>query len=188
MWVNPYSFPQRFRPIVIKPRSFRQYCLHFNNDEQFGWYSWRNVGRGQLSLCFVSRPPDFPYFLLWTTTNLPGVSGNGLFDGGYISGLNPGSQISIQIKAWSAFAGNSYDDAYNKAISGGAPSAQFGSTPILNWTVPSGYQRPIEPFGSGPFQTGGFTLDYAVPEPSTYALCAIGVGLWARWFRRKRFV
>lgn len=44
----------------------------------------------------------------------------------------------------------------------------------------------VELFGTGPGQVGGFTLVAVTPEPSTYALGALGVGLWWCLLRRRK--
>ena len=113
----------------------------------------------------------------------------GRFDGGNQVLLSAGAQVSFQVRGWSSFAGNSYEQAYNAAISG-TPGAHLGESTIGFFTVPAGPET-IEIFGTGPGQVGGFALTpLAVPEPSAYALLALGLGsallIGSHWRRQSR--
>jgi hypothetical protein len=126
-----------------------------------------------------------------TTVNLSG-QGAGRFNGDPLPGSfvisnNTGQTIAFQVRAWSFFAGNSYEEAAlyagpeivfvgRSAIGETTPTTPLGGTPAL--------------FGSGFGQVGGFTLTPIIPEPSTLALAVVGTG--ALWFatrarRRKSY-
>jgi hypothetical protein len=95
------------------------------------------------------------FTLVGTTTN---VISPGRFDGG--TGLFPGpvgSQVSFQVRGLSLDQNPIYR----------------GESTIGFFTVPS--SGTIELFGTGPGQVGGFVLTPVVPEPSTYALAALGL-------------
>jgi hypothetical protein len=85
---------------------------------------------------------------------------------GYVSagaatfaGLLPGTSANLVLRAWQGAAGSSYDSA---AVKG--QSAQF----TVNFAVPPNPPGDLLTLG-----TGSFTM---VPEPTTLALGAIGLG------------
>jgi hypothetical protein len=126
--------------------------------------------------------------------NWPASSGlDGFFSVGnpYVlpNGYPGGTTIAFQVRGWTANLGNSYEAAIANA-SGiaadginalGGVSALGSVNPITPPTL------PIPPlFGtSGGGAVPGFALNVLVPEPSTYALGALGVGALALIRRRK---
>lgn len=100
----------------------------------------------------------------------------GRFEGGNLTLLSPGMQYSFQVRGWSSFAGASYEQAYNAAFTGAQPDALLGQSTLGFFAAPT--SGTIELFGTGPGQVGGFPLTpLVVPEPSAYALAAIGLCL-----------
>lgn len=100
----------------------------------------------------------------------------GQFNGGsgVIAGFPSGTQVSFQVRGWSSFAGNNYDQAFTYATGGNLPLAYLGQSTLGFFTVPNSGSVII--FGTGPGQVGGFELT-PIPEPSTYVLSLFGLPL-----------
>ena len=110
---------------------------------------------------------------------LVGMGTNGAAAGqfnssGLIAGFPSGMQVSFQVRGWSSFAGNSYEQAFNYATGGNSPLAYLGQSAPGFFTVPSSGSVII--FGTGPGQVGGFELS-PIPEPSTFILSLLGLSL-----------
>lgn len=100
---------------------------------------------------------------------------NGRFDGGNVSLAPmwvPGNTLSFQVRGWSTLFGQQYYDH----------PVYYGDSAIGFFTLSSSV-TPIEIFGSGPGQIGGFVIQ-GVPEPSTGALVFAGVVVC--FFTRRR--
>lgn len=87
-------------------------------------------------------------------------------------GFLVGAQVSFEVRGWSSFAGNTYEQALAYAIGGNSPPAYLGKSAPGSFTVPS--SGSIILFGTGPGQVGGFQLT-PIPEPSTTVLGLLGV-------------
>jgi hypothetical protein len=94
-----------------------------------------------------------------------------------ITGIPAGGVASVQMRAWTAASGNSWDEAIAN------PAGEIGSSNV-NLSHPTGDPTasppgtPVNLAGLTPFQM------QAVPEPSTWALLALGVGALA--LRRRK--
>lgn len=120
--------------------------------------------------------------LIGSATNISvpglfGTSGNIV-----VPPLPGGSQVSFQVRGWSSFSGNSYEQAFAYAVGGNVPFAYLGQSTMGSFTVPSSGSVII--FGTGPGQVGGFELT-PVPEPSAYALSLLGLSLFGAWRLRR---
>jgi hypothetical protein len=103
---------------------------------------------------------------------------------------NNGTPIAFQIKAWSLSAGNSFEAAMANASFG--QTVYAGKSPIGRVTPAIGGLPPPRLFGEGesPGQlTSGVTLygqlSGPTPEPSTYALAALGALMFFCWRKRR---
>lgn len=130
------------------------------------------------------------FSLIVVTTNATGgllLDGRFYGDAEYRIAGNTGQNIAFQVRAWSLFAGNSYEDA---VLHGGSEIVYAGKSSI-GYVVPATGSSPSPPlFGTTPGTVGGFTLTPIIPEPSTVALAVVGAGvLWVatRACRRKSF-
>lgn len=104
-----------------------------------------------------------------------GINGTiaGQFTGGsVVAGFPPDTQVSFQVRGWSSFAGNSYEQASIYATGGNLPLAYLGQSMLGSFTVPS--SGSVILFGTGPGQVGGFELS-PIPEPSTFILSVVGL-------------
>jgi hypothetical protein len=117
-----------------------------------------------------------------TTPNngFPGVfSGNGatFFQAGFA-----GTFIAFQVRAWSTFAGATYD----AAVASLNPGKYLGASAIgeIRPTASSLDTVP-QVFGTSAGQVGGFVLTPTIPEPSSIALGLLGLGAIALFRRRK---
>jgi hypothetical protein len=94
-----------------------------------------------------------------------------------ITGIPAGGAAAVQLRAWSAASGSSWDEAIAN------PAGEIGSSNV-NASHPTGDPTasppgtPVNLAGINPFQL------QAVPEPSTWALLALGVGALA--LRRRK--
>ena len=126
-----------------------------------------------------------------TTVNRTG-SGDGLFNGNdlssgafFIISNNSGQTIAFQVRAWSYFAGSTYDEAL---LYSGPETVYRGASTIGQAVPGTGAGLPATLFGTNPGAVSGFTLTPIIPEPSTWALVVLGASaLWcsARARRRK---
>jgi hypothetical protein len=92
-----------------------------------------------------------------------------------INGVAAGARAQIQLRAWAAAGGGSYEAATAAGAKAGA-STSFLSEPL-------GGIIPNQPPATSPFMTG-LTSFSLVPEPSTIALGALGA--MALLFRRRK--
>lgn len=113
----------------------------------------------------------------------PNLATPGLFGTGSLVPIPfpGGSQVSFQVRAWSAAAGNSYEEALSYALGGGSPTAYLGKSTTGSFTVGTG---TVVIFGTGPGQVGGFVLS-PIPEPGTWVLLGVGLAFFA-WNRGRR--
>jgi hypothetical protein len=135
---------------------------------------------------YVAAPGSGSFTLVGTTANQTGL-GNGRFNGGtsYPIPGNAGTPIDFQVRAWSQFAGSSYEAAV-AASAGGLANVYAGSTTTGNVTPATGGAPSPALFGTGTGQVGGFALNLQpVPEPSSIALGLLGLGAIALFRRRK---
>jgi hypothetical protein len=98
------------------------------------------------------------------------IGGGGLVD---IPG-NTGTPIAYQVRAWSLWAGNSYESAlvHNSYV---GQSAIGGITPTVNGVPPRTLFTATAGVPEFPGQlASGFTLYPVMPEPATYALMILG--------------
>jgi hypothetical protein len=100
-----------------------------------------------------------------------GTSGNAVS-----SGFPTGTQVSFQVRGWSSFAGNSFEQAYTYAANGIFPIAYIGQSALGFFTVPS--SGSVVVFGTGPGQVGGFALT-PIPEPSMFLLSGFALLMFA---------
>ena len=98
---------------------------------------------------------------------------------------NNGTPIAVQIRAWSLFAGSSYETA----LAGGSyPMGQpvfIGRTDVGTIIPAVGGAPPPSLFGATGVFTSGIVLIAPLPEPSTYVLAALGALMLFR-FRQRR--
>lgn len=120
-----------------------------------------------------------------STTNGP-IAGR--FSGGsaYVlpSGYPGGDQagavpITLQVRAWSAVAGSTYEQALESAL----PGVYAGASQMATLTPGGGLVAAAAIFGTSPL-LGGFELR-PVPEPSTIALGLLGL-LGVYFIRRRK--
>ncbi len=99
--------------------------------------------------------------------------GAGLFSGGSIlvGNIAPGAAATIKVIAWDVTSGATYDSAYSRG------SQTFDIAALGGTGSP-----PSTPVAMANFT--GFTVGLLIPEPSTYALAALGLG-GLLVFRRK---
>jgi hypothetical protein len=119
---------------------------------------------------------------LTTNISLPGLFGT---SGNFLAtGFPPGTQLSFQVRGWSSFAGNSFEQAYAYASGAISPIAYLGVSAPGFFTVPS--SGSVILFGTGPGQVGGFSLT-PIPEPSVALLGLLGgVAFFTGSLRRKK--
>lgn len=130
--------------------------------------------------------PENALVLNITGTN---TAGAGRFTGGSPAPLNApfaggGTPLTFQIRAWSTFAGASYEQAYAAALLGNL-SIYLGKSGIgfVSPTLSPTTQPPLFGTDAGQLATG-FLLA-PVPEPSSIALGLLGLGAVALFRRRK---
>jgi len=118
-----------------------------------------------------------------TTTNI-GAPFPGIFNGGssFVISNNTGQTIAFQVRAWSTFAGSTFE--YAAAY----PFAYLG-TSAIGFVTPGGFPPGAPPanlFGTNPGQVGGFLLLTPIPEPSANALIVLGLGIGLMFLKRSR--
>ena len=124
-----------------------------------------------------------------TAVNRTG-SGDGLFNGNRGDGFffnisnNSGQTIAFQVRAWSYFAGSTYEEALLYA----GPETVYAGSSTIGYTTPAtGAALAPNLFGTTPGTVGGFTLTPIIPEPSTWALIVVAAGvLWCAARTRRR--
>lgn len=135
-------------------------------------------GTGQYSIGLYIAPQGTTdptaFSLLAVALNGPTL---GRFDGGQIMppGGNTGQTIAFQVRAWRSVDGPTFE-SIGSGTYRGVSAIGFVTPPVAG---------SVEIFGAGPGQVGGFVLGN-VPEPSTYALALIGLGLGSVFLKRKR--
>lgn len=142
-------------------------------------------GTGTYKFSLYLADPGNPFMLVATTTNSPGPLGLGRFDGGNIPLAYPvGTLLSFQVRGWTSAGGATYEEAVaNSAVDS---FIGLGNSTIGSFTVPAGGSSPVLLFGFLPGQVGGFVIGTPVPEPSTWALLFLGLGLGGRMWRSRR--
>lgn len=124
--------------------------------------------------------------LLLMTTNAAPNAAAGLFNGGSaapVPGI-AGGPIRFQLRVWSLFAGQNYEEARTASLANPFDVA-LGNSPLGTVTLGSGIIPPGALFGTSPGQLPvGFAIA-PVPEPSTIALGLLGLGAIALFRRRK---
>jgi hypothetical protein len=125
--------------------------------------------------------------LLLLTTNAAPAAAAGLFNGGSaaaVAGIDAGTQIRFQLRAWSLFAGTTYDAARTAALSD-PNNVAYGVSGLGTTTLGGGLVTPGSLYGtSAGLLTQGFQIA-PVPEPSSIALGLLGLGAVALFRRRK---
>ena len=117
-----------------------------------------------------------------TTLNQSGL-GNGRFNGNplpnnFVISNNTGQTIAFQVRAWSTFAGATFEQASLN------PIAYRGVSTLGEVTPATGLTPTPALFGTGPGQVGGFVLVVPTPEPSTTLLAVIGAAVGLSILRR----
>jgi hypothetical protein len=120
--------------------------------------------------------PESSLSLLLLATNPGPAAFAGYFNGGsvaFIPGLAAGTTIRFQLRGWSLFAGQSFEQA-RTASQVDPLNVALGLSPLGTATLGGGIVPPGLLFGTAPgLLTEGFLI--GVPEPSAYALAALGV-------------
>jgi hypothetical protein len=93
-------------------------------------------------------------------------------------GYPAGTPIAFQIRAWTAAAGASYEEALLNAN----PSRVYGHSAVGSANPTASPAAGATLFGASPGQVSGFALSQ-IPEPSTIALALLGGALLL--FRRR---
>jgi hypothetical protein len=98
----------------------------------------------------------------------------GYFDGGVVvlDGIEPGTSVFMQVYAWEATTGSSWETSLAKGISMGYCYAKTGG--VGDPPSSPGFLSDLSPFSI-----------YSIPEPSTLALFAL-LGLLLTFGRQKR--
>jgi hypothetical protein len=148
------------------------------------------TGDGQYTIGLYVAPAGTTdpnsFTLMGPTTFSHGGIGSGWFNGGFVRiADNTGDPIAFQVRAWSTFAGLTYDQALSSCC-----GAYVGSSAIGAVTPAMGLTPPARLFGVDPTQIG-FTLvpigfdpsASPVPEPSSAWLLLIGAALGFGAFR-----
>lgn len=140
---------------------------------------WGGTDSGSLS-------PALTYYTS-QRVRIPFLDGAGFFRDGYegrgstddlvISGAPSGGRAWLQVRAWDARLGDTYEEVQALGIGGYGESSLFfaeGGVPGLLLPDPPGLLLGLEPFSLLPI----------IPEPSTSALGALGAA--ALWWARRR--
>jgi hypothetical protein len=132
------------------------------------------------------------FTLMGPTTSSQSGLGTGLFNGNplpnpFAISNNTGQTIAFQVRAWSTFAGATYEAALARVD---LPTRQLGVSTIGEVTPAIGITPVPALFGTGPGQVGGFVIGIGIPEPSTTLLAvigaAVGLSILRSPIRRKR--
>ncbi len=119
-----------------------------------------------------------------TASSLSGIS-PGTFNGNggdeFMIPGNSGQTIAFQVRAWSEFAGATYETA------GQNPFAYRGTSAIGEVTPTTGAACCANLFGTSTGKVGGFVLyPGLIPEPSTNLLFLVGLGFGLIVLKRPR--
>ena len=151
------------------------------------------TGAGQYTVGLYIAPQGTTDLLAFTlmgpTTLSQSGLGNGRFNGNplpnnFAVSNNTGQTIAFQVRAWSTFAGSTYEAAL--AFAGANSAGRYlGASTIGEVTPATGLTPTPALFGTGAGQVGGFVLAPVIPEPSSIALGLLGLGAIALFRRRK---
>jgi len=86
-----------------------------------------------------------------------------------ITGFSPGDKVTLQVRVWDSTFGADY------ATASAAVGAQVGSSSLFSYTIPQPTDPPAALLMTG-LQAFQLKTVSAVPEPSTLALGALGLG------------
>jgi len=116
---------------------------------------------GEFAVIYNGQPVAFNP----KATTAPGFAAAGLFNGGIMDfpGTSAGAGVSITIEVWDKTTGATYDTATHRA------SETFTTAGLVAGTTPPNKITP----GWTSITLGVVST---VPEPSTYALAALGLG------------
>lgn len=149
------------------------------------------TGAGQYTIGFYIAPQGTTdpnaFTLMGPTTLSQSGLGNGRFNGNplpnnFAVSNNTGQTIAFQVRAWSTFAGSTYELAVGRDD---LVSRYLGVSAIGEVTPATGLTPTPALFGTAAGQVGGFALTPVIPEPSSIALGLLGLGAIAL-FRRRR--
>ena len=118
----------------------------------------------------TTDPAAFSFLVVAQNGAIPGR-----FDGGQIViPGNTGQNIAFQVRAWRSSDGPTFESN---------PTGTYRGVSTIGLVTPA--LGGTEIFGTGPGQVGGFVLGN-VPEPSTYALVVLGLGMGSLFLRGQR--
>lgn len=138
---------------------------------QLYWAAGQNMGESSL-IAVTNASATFG-----TSASLAGFILTSTRGGNRI--LPVAGDVTVQIRAWSANGGGTYEAALAVAL-GGNPAVIVGKTTTVNSVATTGLNTP------GSIVAPGFSLAPAVvPEPSSIALGLLGLGAIALFRRRK---
>jgi hypothetical protein len=186
--------------LMLGARAFPQGVVHFANSStsrlstndlqgNVGFTTGVNAYRIGLYIAPDGTTDPTVFSLMNPTAVNKTGSDSGLFNGNPLGGFfvisnNTAQTIAFQVRAWSYFAGTTYEEALLYA---GPETVYRGSSTIGETTPETGSGSPPILFGTLPFQVRGFTLTPIIPEPSTWALVGLGTGvLWCATRARRR--
>jgi hypothetical protein len=130
----------------------------------------QTTGAGQYTVGLYVAPQGtidpLAFSLMGPTTLSQSGLGNGLFNGNplpnnFTISNNTGQTIAFQVRAWSTFAGSTYEAARGRTD---LPTRYLGATTIGETTPGFGLNPAPALFGTSPGQVGGFVLTPVVPE------------------------
>jgi hypothetical protein len=148
------------------------------------------TGAGQYTIGLYIAPQGTTdpaaFTLMGPTTLSQSGLGNGRFNGNplpnnFVVSNNTSQTIAFQVRAWSTFAGSTYE----LALANSDLRRYLGATTIGEVTPATGLTPTPALFGTAAGQVGGFVLAPVIPEPSSIALGLLGLGAIALFRRRK---
>jgi len=149
------------------------------------------TGAGQYTIGLYIAPQGttdpLAFSLMGPTTLSQSGLGNGRFNGNplpnnFAISNNTGQTIAFQVRAWSTFAGATYEAALGRTD---LLTRYLGASTIGEVTPATGLTPTPALFGTAPGQVLGFQLTPVIPEPSSIALGLLGLGAIALFRRRK---
>jgi hypothetical protein len=188
--------------IMLPVALFAQGTVQFNNTASTqlttntsptgtGGTGGLTTGAGQYTIGLYIAPQGTTdpaaFSLMGPTTLSQSGLGNGRFNGNplpnnFAVSNNTGQTIAFQVRAWSTFAGSTYELALGRTD---LPTRYLGVSAIGEVTPATGLTPTPALFGTAAGQVGGFVLVPPVPEPSSIALGLLGLGAIALFRRRK---